>query len=201
MNTLFDARRAAFAERAGFSPAFDFHERNLLASLAVPRGTPMHTSNFRAAAAALVVFACAAAPAVAGTPAGRCGKLPQALPAPVRERDSLRWKAAHDERPEGCAARCGAGKENGHRRGAHFWPVLAPRPGLELGTYGLTEQHTVQSHERLSEAEVQGGPATEPIPNLNGRKWRAAGKGRCESTCCGRPTELGLNPGGFGRCP
>jgi Tol biopolymer transport system component len=30
----------------------------------------MHTSNFRAAAAAFVAFACAAAPAVAGTPAG-----------------------------------------------------------------------------------------------------------------------------------
>jgi putative addiction module CopG family antidote len=110
----------------------------------------------------------------------------------VREALRLMEEQAHDERPEGCAARCGAGKENGHRRGAHFWPVLAPRPGLEPGTYGLTEQHTVQSDARklmIPNGFLKRQRRVVMRPNLFRTSMVGSGgvraESRSESTACG----------------
>ena len=98
-------------------------------------------------------------------PHGPLGRLSQALPAGPGLRDHLRRGEGLHARAQGRRAGGGCGKKNGHlRQGAHFQPWLAPRPGLEPGTCGLTEDVSGQTR-----SVVRRLPPTKSItwPTLN----------------------------------
>jgi hypothetical protein len=65
---------------------------------------------------------------------------------------------------------------------------MAPRPGLEPETYGLTEEHPLENSTRKSKickarftARLVSKAPTEPLPNLNGRCCGAFLKRRSKS--------------------
>jgi hypothetical protein len=79
---------------------------------------------------------------------------------------------------------------------------MAPRPGLEPETYGLTEEHPLENSTRKSKickarftARLVSKAPTEPLPNLNGRCQGVLPKRRSKSRASGQFDRTGMNAG------